>query len=127
MGKLYSVWLKWIQLDSVKVSPSFLLSTLREKCPKTELFLVRIFRTRAEYRVEETPYLDNFHTVQKKTYHSSKETGISFHHRMWVPNVIREFLNSHQITSFLPKLVIGTINFLSIFPKTSILSHSRVL
>ena len=60
MGKLYSVWLKWIQLDSGKVSPSFRLLTLREKCPNTELFLVRIFRTRAEYREEKTPYLDIF-------------------------------------------------------------------
>ena len=85
MGKLYSVWLKWIQLDSGKVSLSFLLLTLREKCPNTELFLVRIFRARAEYRAEKTPYLDIFHTVQKKTYHSNKETGISFHHRIWVP------------------------------------------
>ena len=65
MGKLYSVWLKWIQLDSGKVSLSFLLLTLREKCPNTELFLVRIFRARAEYRAEKTPYLDIFHGAKE--------------------------------------------------------------
>ena len=73
MGKLYSVWLKWIQLDSGKVSPSFLLLTLREKCPNTELFLVRIFRARAEYRAKKNSVLGHFS-------HGAKE-DISFKQR----------------------------------------------
>ena len=39
------------------------LNTLREKCPNTEFFLVRISRIRAEYGLEKTPYLDTFHAV----------------------------------------------------------------
>ena len=46
--------------------------TLREKCPNTELLLVRIFarsdRTNAgKYGPEKTPYLDTFHTVSPRT------------------------------------------------------------
>ena len=37
---------------------------LREKCPNTEFFLVRIFRLLLlMYRPENTPYLDTFHAV----------------------------------------------------------------
>ena len=35
--------------------------TLREKCPNTELSLVRIFLQ--SVRIRETPYLDPFHAV----------------------------------------------------------------
>ena len=37
--------------------------TLREKCPNTELFLVRISCIRTEYGPEITPYFDTFHAA----------------------------------------------------------------
>ena len=45
--------------------------SLREKCPNTELFLVRIFlysvRIQEKNGPEITPYLDTFHAVGAKT------------------------------------------------------------
>ena len=38
-------------------------SALREKCPKTEFFLVRIFLYTGKYGPEKTPYWDTFHSV----------------------------------------------------------------
>ena len=37
--------------------------SLREKCPNTDFFLVRISLIRTEYGPEKTPYLDTFHAV----------------------------------------------------------------
>ena len=44
-------------------SPNVTLNTLREKCPNTEFFLVRISSIWAEYGLEKTPYLVTFHAV----------------------------------------------------------------
>ena len=69
----YLIWDQDIKINSVKL-------TLREKCPNTELFLVRIFPhsdqirrdtknfsefspNTGKYGSEKTLYLDNFHTV----------------------------------------------------------------
>ena len=37
--------------------------TLREKCPNTEFFLVRIQSECEKIRTRKTPYLDTFHAV----------------------------------------------------------------
>ena len=46
------------------ISFDCLIRTLREKCPSTDFFLVRIFTHRTEYGPEKTPYLDTFHAVE---------------------------------------------------------------
>ena len=41
----------------------FLVIALREKCPNTELFLVRIQPNTGKYGPEITPHFDTFHAV----------------------------------------------------------------
>ena len=71
--------------DDIEISSSnYLNMPLREKCPNTELFLVRIFlysdwiwrdtpylsvfsSNTWKYGLEMTPYLDTFHAVRLKT------------------------------------------------------------
>ena len=69
---------KNLNADTFHAVSILLKHTLREECPNTELFLVRIFLrsewirreylsvftpNMGKYRPEKTPYLDTFHTV----------------------------------------------------------------
>ena len=41
-----------------------MLEALREKCPNTEIFLVRIFLFSENYGPEKSPYLDTFQAAK---------------------------------------------------------------
>ena len=79
--------------------PNLPKMALREKCPNTELFLVRIFPisnwirrnssylsvfspNAGKYRPDETPYLDTFHTVWIFLVEKRKS---EYHH--WIPRI----------------------------------------
>ena len=63
------MFLRWISrlrhatLRKILLRRITLVLTLREKCPNTELFLVRIFLYSGKYGPEKTQYLTTFHTV----------------------------------------------------------------
>ena len=52
----------FMRISPTNMKKSYLKNTLREKCPNTEFFLVRIF-PHSDRIWRDTPYLDTFHTV----------------------------------------------------------------
>ena len=59
------VWIATAKYIHCVKSVQIRIFFLREKCPNTEFFLVRIFPNTGKYGPEKTPYLDTFQTVFK--------------------------------------------------------------
>ena len=53
------------------------MKTLREECPNTEVFLVRIFSLNArKCGPEKPPYLDTFHAEKAMGYSEASSSGV---------------------------------------------------